>query len=214
MNAYPSLLLNADYMPLSRRPLSTLSMQETIKGVFLERFIVVEEYDRIIHSAGRTFEMRVPSVVALKSYQSQNHIAPFTRMGILLREKGKCAYCHTPLKRKDLTFDHIYPRSKGGDTSWQNVVASCQSCNSKKANKLLADSGLKLHVKPYAPTKMQLNSLAADFPPPIEHIHETWLSYLGMEKDMPTQKSGQTGAGIVFPNGMTSEQYWDAELDL
>lgn len=212
MNAYPSLLLNADYMPLSRRPLSVLNMQEAIKDVFLERVIVVEEYDRIIKSAGGKFEMRIPSVVALKEYQPQNHVAPFTRMGVLLREKGRCAYCQCDIKRKTLTFDHVHPRSKGGGTSWQNVVASCETCNSKKANKLLKDSGLTLHARLYAPTKMQLNVLAAERP--FNHkVPESWKLYLGIDDNTPTQDDKSVGTGSVFPNGMTSEQYWNAELE-
>lgn len=214
VSMYPALLLNADYMPLSRRPLSTLGMHDVIKDVFLDRVVVLEEYDKVIRSAGGKFQMNLPSVVALKEYQSQNHIAPFTRMGVLLRERGRCGYCGNTISRKTLTFDHVHPRSKGGETSWQNVVASCSSCNTKKANKLLSQCGMKLNTELYAPTKMKLNALAADMPMNPRYIHKTWRMYLGMDNmEDPTQEKDSVGTGLVFPNGMTSEQYWDAELE-
>src|ERR1700761_2178980 len=65
-SACPALVLNADYRPLSYYPLSLWSWQDTIKAVFLERVVILEEYDRVVRSA--RFEMRLPSVVSLKTY--------------------------------------------------------------------------------------------------------------------------------------------------
>lgn len=209
---YPALLLNADYMPLSYRPLSLLHWQKAVRDVFHGRVTVVEEHDRIIRTQGG-LQMRVPSVVALKEYQTQNHQAPITRMGIYLREQGHCAYCHRKITRRELTFDHVHPSSKGGRTTWDNVVASCQSCNSKKGHKSLKDSGFTLAKKPYAPTKMQLNALASRMPI-LKGIPQTWKPYLGLHANTPTQETPQQGTGIVFPNGMTAQHYWDAELDM
>ena len=73
-----------------------------------------------------TFEMRLPSVVSLKSYVKPSRFPAFTRFNVFLRDRFTCQYCG---EREDLTFDHVVPRSKGGVTTWENVVAACSACN-------------------------------------------------------------------------------------
>jgi len=79
----PALVLNADFRPLSYYPLSLWPWQETIKAVFLGRVDVVSSYDQVIHSP--SFEMRLPSVVSLKSYVAQDRPPAFTRFNLFLR---------------------------------------------------------------------------------------------------------------------------------
>ena len=104
----PALVLNADYRPLSYYPLSLWSWQDTIKAVFLERVNILEEYDRVVRSA--RFEMKLPSVVSLKTYIKPARHPAFTRFNVFLRDRFECQYCGDP---KDLTFDHVVPRSQG-----------------------------------------------------------------------------------------------------
>jgi 5-methylcytosine-specific restriction endonuclease McrA len=113
----PALVLNADFRPLSYYPLSLWPWQETIKAVFLGRVEVVSTYDTLIHSP--TFEMRLPSVVALKHYIAQDRPPAFTRFNLFLRDGFACQYCG---RAEDLTFDHVIPRSRGGRTTWENIV--------------------------------------------------------------------------------------------
>ena len=101
-------MLNADYRPLSYYPLSLWSWQDTIKAVFLERVTILEEYDRVVRSA--RFEMQLPSVVSLKTYIKPARNPAFTRFNVFLRDQFECQYCGDP---KDLTFDHVIPRSQG-----------------------------------------------------------------------------------------------------
>jgi 5-methylcytosine-specific restriction endonuclease McrA len=68
-----------------------------------------------------------------------------------------CAYCGG----RATTVDHIVPRSRGGGSTWQNLVAACASCNERKGNRTPAEAGLKLRVKPYAPSYLQLKALRA-----------------------------------------------------
>src|SRR6185369_876085 len=119
-SGFPALVLNADFRPLSYYPLSLWSWQDAIKAVFLERVNIVAQYDRAVHSP--SLEMKLPSVVSLKTFVKPATQPAFTRFNVFLRDKFSCQYCGT---RDDLTFDHLLPRSRGGHTTWINVVAAC-----------------------------------------------------------------------------------------
>ena len=90
----PALVLNADHRPLSYFPLSLWSWQDTIKAVFLERVNILAEYDRAVHSP--SFEMKLPSVVSLKTYVKPVRNPAFTRFNVFLRDRFECQYCGAP----------------------------------------------------------------------------------------------------------------------
>jgi 5-methylcytosine-specific restriction endonuclease McrA len=127
---WPVLVLNADFRPLSYYPLSLWSWQDAIKAVFLDRVNIVEHYDRAVRSP--SFEIQLPSVVSLKSFVKPTTHTAFTRFNVFLRDRFVCQYCSAD---DDLTFDHIVPRSKGGQTTWENVVAACSPCNLRKGKR-------------------------------------------------------------------------------
>ncbi len=127
--SWPVLVLNADFRPLSYYPLSLWSWQDAIKAVFLDRVNIVAHSDQAVRSP--TLEMQLPSVVSLKSFVKPTTHPAFTRFNVFLRDRFDCQYCGSP---EDLTFDHIIPRSKGGQTTWENVVAACSPCNLRKSN--------------------------------------------------------------------------------
>ena len=107
-----ALVLNADFRPLSYFPLSIWSWQDAVKAVFLDRVSVISEYERKIHSP--SFEMRLPSVIALKDYIPSARRPAFTRFNVFLRDGFSCQYCAHRHPAPDLTFDHVIPRSRGG----------------------------------------------------------------------------------------------------
>ena len=84
----PALVLNADYRPLSYYPLSLWSWQDSVKSVFLDRVSIVNYYDKIVHSP--SFSMKLPSVIALKSYIRPISNPNFTRFNVFLRDKFSC----------------------------------------------------------------------------------------------------------------------------
>ncbi|MCP5366986.1 MAG: HNH endonuclease [Hyphomicrobiales bacterium] len=178
---YPALVLNADFRPLSYFPLSLWAWQEAIKAVFLERVNVVSEYDRLVHSPSA--QIRLPSVIALKEYIPMNRRPAFTRFNVFLRDRFACQYCRTTFPSEQLTFDHVVPRSKGGRTSWDNVVTACAPCNLRKGHRLPRESGIFPFRRPMMPSNFELQENGRAFPP--NHLHESWHDYL----------------------------YWDAELD-
>ena len=87
-DAFPALVLNADFRPLSYFPLSLWSWQDTIKAVFMDRENIVEQYDRVVHSPN--IEMRLPSVVSLKTYVKPSRHPAFTRFNVFLRDRFQC----------------------------------------------------------------------------------------------------------------------------
>ncbi len=167
----PALVLNADFRPLSYYPLSLWCWQDAVKSVFLDRVSIVSNYKRIIRSP--SYEMNLPSVIALKSFIKPSENPNFTRFNVFLRDKFMCQYCGD---KRDLTFDHLLPKSKGGLTDWENVVTACSSCNVRKGGKLYKDCDLKLFNKPFVPSVDDLNKNGKHFPP--NFLHESWMDYL------------------------------------
>ena len=167
----PALVLNADFRPLSYYPLSLWCWQDAVKSVFLNRVSIVSSYERKVRSP--SFEMSLPSVIALKSFIKPSDHPNFTRFNVFLRDKFTCQYCDA---RKDLTFDHLLPKSKGGITDWENVVTACSTCNVKKGGKLYNKCELKLKRKPFIPKIDDLHKNGRNFPP--NFLHESWMDYL------------------------------------
>ncbi len=97
--AHPALVLNADYRPLSYYPLSLWGWQDAIKAVFLERVNIVSEYDFKVRSP--SFEMKLPSVVSLKTYIKPSRHPAFTRFNVFLRDRFQCQYLRIE-RRPDL----------------------------------------------------------------------------------------------------------------
>ncbi len=175
--ACPALVLNADFRPLSYYPLSLWGWQDAIKAVFLDRVNIVSNYDRFVRSP--TFEMQLPSVVSLKTYIRPSRHPAFTRFNVFLRDRFTCQYCGC---RDELTFDHVIPRSKGGTTTWENVVAACSPCNLRKGDKLPRDVDMVPASAPFAPSINDLHTNGRAFPP--NYLHESWMDYLYWDTEL------------------------------
>ncbi len=169
--ACPALVLNADFRPLSYYPLSLWSWQDTIKAVFLDRVNIISHYDRMVRSP--SIEMKLPSVVSLKTYIKPARHPAFTRFNVFLRDRFSCQYCG---EQEELTFDHVIPKSRGGNTTWENVVAACSPCNLRKGNRMPDEVKMWPAIKPHQPTVNDLHMNGRLFPP--NYLHESWLDYL------------------------------------
>ena len=176
-NFKPALVLNADYRPLSYFPLSLWSWQDTIKATVLKRVDILAEYDELVRSP--SIEIRIPSVVVLKEYVKPQKNIVFTRFNLFLRDGFSCQYCG---QGGELTFDHVIPRSRGGITSWENVVSACSRCNLKKGAKTLAQVGFKLDKIPRKPDPEELKNLGRKFPP--NFLHKSWLDFLYWDAEL------------------------------
>ena len=140
-----TLLLNASY-----EPLKIISWERAVTLFFLGKVEVIEQYERNIRSV--SLVLKVPAVVRLLKYvRLGKRKAPLNKANLLSRDNYSCQYCSKKLNRIDATVDHIIPRSKGGSTSWTNVVIACESCNRKKGNKTPKEASMNLQSKPYIP---------------------------------------------------------------
>src|SRR5436853_5153664 len=134
----PVLVLNASYEPINvcaaRRALVLV-----LKGVAMTE----EENGHFLHAA--RFTMRLPSVIRLLEYRRIPHQSrALSRKNILLRDRNTCQYCGEVLSSGELTLDHVVPRSRGGLSTWENLVACCHGCNREKGNQLLVETAMKL----------------------------------------------------------------------
>ena len=181
LNQYPALVLNADFTPKSVFPLSVINWQDAIKGVFMDKYIRVIDYNETVKT--QRHELAFPSVVAMKQYVHIGNFAPFNRHNIWIRDQGKCAYCKMNLKISEFTFDHVIPKKLGGNSEWENIVCACRPCNSSKADKPLRNSGLKLAFKPHKPTTHEIAKKARKmngFGP----IQKEWVDFLYWETEL------------------------------
>jgi 5-methylcytosine-specific restriction endonuclease McrA len=137
-----ALLLNASFDPLCVVP-----TRRAVVLVLKEKAEIVARNGAELHSEHLT--MPAPAVVRLVHFVRvpfRNRV-PLSRRAVFARDQHRCQYCH----RGAENIDHVVPRSKGGAHVWENVVASCRSCNARKEDRLPAECGLKLHRRPQAP---------------------------------------------------------------
>jgi 5-methylcytosine-specific restriction endonuclease McrA len=183
-----TLVLNADYQPLSTWPLSLIRAQEAITDYYKERVQVVETWkdafgeDRLFRSP--SMSIPAPKVVVLNEYATVVADAKFSRRSILLRDRFTCQYCGKQFPSNDLTFDHLIPREKGGKTTWENIVTACSPCNARKANKLpdfsgkkgSRGTGLRPLKMPVRPSNTELLKVGLDYlPNQIKEDFGSWL---------------------------------------
>lgn len=175
--AFPALVLNADYRPLSYFPLSLWGWQTAVKAVFLERVNIVSEYEKVIRSP--SMEFKLPSVISLKKYIKPATRPAFTRFNLFLRDGFECQYCGSG---EDLTFDHLIPRSKGGKTTWDNVTSACMPCNLQKGGRLPREAHMWPRRLPNRPTTQELMQMGRKFPP--NFLHESWRDFLYWDAEL------------------------------
>ena len=180
LDSCPALVLNADFRPLSYFPLSVWSWQETVKAVCQDRVHIVSSYDRIIRSP--TCEMQLPSVISLKSYVALSRRPAFTRFNVFLRDRFACQYCGQPFPTHELTFDHVIPRSRGGWTTWENVVTACSCCNLVKGSQLPAEIKMFPRQTPMQPSTQMLQDNGRAFPP--NYLHQSWRDFLYWDSEL------------------------------
>lgn len=183
LERHPSLILNADYQPLSHLPLSLWSWQDAIKAIFSGKVTVVDVYPDVTIRAAH-IEVPLPSVIALNEYVSAPHKTrpAFTKRNVFLRDEYRCQYCLDRFPTRDLSLDHVVPRSRGGVLCWQNAVTSCRVCNGRKGSLLLSELqgiGMELRRQPIVPSQYELAAIAGRLLP-RRNLHPTWEPYLGI----------------------------------
>ncbi len=158
------LVLNQNY-----EAISICTVRRAFLLVFLKKAELIDALEgEYIRSSLNLYE--IPSIIRLKNYVKVPHRkVALSRVNIFRRDGERCVYCGTT---KNLTLDHVIPRSKGGVDSWENLVTACHSCNSKKGNRTPEEAGMPLLQKPFKPSYIffmrEFNG----------KIRETWKPYL------------------------------------
>ena len=130
---------------------------------------------RVIHTVSQ--KVVVPSVLLLRSYDRMlMQDIKFNRQNLLERDDYKCQYCGKILPTKELNMDHVIPRDRGGQTSWENVVTSCIRCNSRKGNRLPHEAGMRLLRRPQKPRwRPFVSSIDED------ECDESWIQFMNLK---------------------------------
>lgn len=167
------LVLNSDYKPLTLLPLSLCDWRTAIKLTYLNRFTIHAVYDDW-HARSQHLAVPIPAIIVSKRYHKTEESIKYNRRNLYLRDLYSCQYCGETFGSKDLTIDHVLPRSMGGKNGWENTVTACKPCNSFKGNKLM---------KPLrAPKQPGYWNIANRNKIPAHMIkHESWLDFLPVD---------------------------------
>lgn len=162
---HKALVLNTGYQPIE-----TVSWQDAFRMILNGRAKAIDYYDAIVRTPNDEFF--IPAVLVLTEYSSvPKRTVIYSKRLVYERDKWTCQYCRTKLTSRTATIDHVLPRSKGGRSNFENCVASCESCNTKKANKLLRNTRFKLLKRPRKPYLHPLQGK-------ISILKDEWKPYL------------------------------------
>lgn len=160
------LVLNKDYQPLS-----VCSVHRSVRLLFMDKAEMIHDYpDRKIRTV--TEEYAYPSVIRLRRYINipYNKIV-LSRRNIMKRDANRCQYCGSS---HNLTIDHVFPRSRGGKDTWENLVTACDRCNVSKGDRTPEEARMSLKRKPFRPVHITfLQSI-------LGVVQEDWKPYLYM----------------------------------
>jgi 5-methylcytosine-specific restriction endonuclease McrA len=161
------LVLNATY-----EPLNVVSIRRAVILLLKEKAEIVEAAEAWLHS--EQLNLPVPLVIRLVYYvRIPRHFSlPLSRRTVLARDHYTCQYCNAQPGKAHLTIDHIVPRSRGGETEWENVVTACGPCNRRKGNRTPEEARMHLRRKPRRPRYLALTLLEDARAP------QAWTKYM------------------------------------
>ena len=158
------LVLNQDYSPLM-----LCSVQRAFLLVYLKKAeLISQRKNKALRSINREFPF--PSIIRIDKYVSLPYKGVvMTRHNIFRRDNHECQYCGS---KSDLTLDHLIPRSKGGKSTWTNLVTACGDCNARKSDFSLEEIGFNLNKRPVKPSYLMFLKNAG------MQVTQEWLIYL------------------------------------
>lgn len=160
------LVLNASY-----EPLQLVTVRRAVVLLLQEKAELVEAAQRLLQ--GISQQWVVPLVIRLTRYirVPRNLRLPCSRRGVLIRDRETCQYCGEQPGRQQLTIDHVLPRSRGGSTTWTNVVTACRDCNHRKGGRTPEEARMPLLTVPRQPQYIAFALLIE-----LER-HDVWRKY-------------------------------------
>ena len=154
--------------------MKVIGWQRAIYLVFSGKAEVVEESEGVLRSATQTWKM--PSVIRQLVKFKRKGDVQFSRINIYMRDAWTCQYCGKKKSTRELTFDHVLPRSHGGKTNWTNIVTACKRCNDRKADKTPEQAGMKLVRVPEKPKWLPQQMVIR-----MKAIPKEWEPYIDMK---------------------------------
>ena len=161
------LVLNATY-----EPMNVVSVRRAVLLLVKQKAEIVEAAEAYLRSERMT--LPIPLVIRLVYYVRIPHrfSLPLSRRTVLARDHYTCQYCGTQPGKANLTVDHVLPRSRGGETTWENVVTACGPCNRRKGNRTPEEANLNLQSQPNRPRYLAITLMAGASAP------EVWDKYM------------------------------------
>jgi 5-methylcytosine-specific restriction endonuclease McrA len=156
------LVLNATY-----EPLNVVSIRRAVLLLVKEKAEIVEATEAWLRS--ETMALQVPLVIRLVYYVRipRRFSLPLSRRTVMARDHYACQYCGEQPGKANLTIDHIMPRSRGGETSWKNVITACGVCNRRKGNRTPEEANMPLLSQPSRPRYLAVTLLAGPRAPKV-----------------------------------------------
>ena len=163
----PVLVLNQSY-----EPLSICRVRRAVVLLYQSKAEMLENGSGFIHSASHVFP--VPSVIrlAIAVRRAPRSGRKLTRLEVFKRDRYICQYCGK--ETRQLTLDHVLPRYRGGQHTWENVVSACVPCNRRKAGRTPREAGMRLIHQPSRPRDNGRFYVPGHYP----HIRSEWQKYL------------------------------------
>ena len=175
-----TLLLSQGY-----EPIKVISWQRAISLLFLGKVEVLEEYDHDIRSI--SLVLKIPAVVRLlRAFRRHAKPVKFSRVNIYARDGHRCQYCGATCGIDRLTYDHVVPRSRGGRTTWDNIVSCCVTCNARKANRTPAEARMALLSTPERPRWMPSVQIRVS----TRSVPDAWRDYVYWTAEIDNEEGG------------------------
>jgi 5-methylcytosine-specific restriction endonuclease McrA len=158
-----ALVLNTTF-----EPLCVVSARRAVVLLLTQKADLVTDSGERMHSERLSVE--VPSVIKLRTFVRvpYRRRAALNRRAVFARDSSRCQYCAAPAE----SIDHVVPRSKGGEHVWENVVAACRPCNTRKRDRMLSDTTMVLRRRPTVPRELSWITVA------VGRVPDDWEPYL------------------------------------
>ena len=165
-------------------PYRVVGWQDAVTMLYLDKVDVVVSYSEEIRSPSTT--LKLPAVIRMRKKVTANRYRiRFSRLNVFMRDGFRCMYCGHEYPARELTFDHVVPRSQGGRTEWSNILSACGECNSRKGNRTPAQAGMSPIRHPFKPKSLPMRPQRLD----LGRIPEEWRAFC------PTQEARWQSSG-------------------
>jgi 5-methylcytosine-specific restriction endonuclease McrA len=154
-------------------PHRIISWERAVVLLVLGKVDVISAYEDEVR--GPSHALPTPSIVRMKKGGPRNKpVVRFSRVNVFTRDGFRCQYCGERLPVRELNYDHVVPRSKGGKTTWENIVTSCYPCNLRKGSRTPEEAGMTLAKRPVVPKSLPV---ASGLRFTTRDVPETWAPY-------------------------------------